>query len=103
MKKLVSQKLFIVSVAVALISGSSPVTATADMEVTVADPPVAAAPVATAAITPAIPASDFSGNTAIPSSVSPSVVQAIPEPGTMLAGFGALTYLLLRTSRRTRA
>lgn len=89
--------------AVALISGASVVTANAAMEVTVSDVPVAAAPAATAAIAPAVPSSDFNGGTAVPTSVSPAVVQPIPEPGTMFAGFGLLTYLLFRTGRRSRA
>ena len=69
------------------------------MEVTVSDAPVAAAPAATAAIAPVVPSSDFNGN----NNVAPNMVMPIPEPGTMFAGFGLLTYLLFRTGRRSRA
>jgi|GEM_PF-6673520 len=79
------------------------VTANAAMDVTVSDVPVAAAPAPAPTPAPVVSASDFSGVNVTPSVVGghPSVV--IPEPGTMFAGFGLLTYLLFRTGRRSRA
>ena len=102
MKKFVSEKLIVASLAVALISGAATVTANAALDVTVSDAPVAAAPVESTAPVE-VPASDFSAPSAVPSVVIiPNRVTA-PEPGTMFAGFGLLTYVLFRTSRRSRA
>jgi hypothetical protein len=104
MKNIVSKKLMVLSVSVALISAASVVTANAALEVPASDISVAA----TAAPSPApeAPASDFVGTTTPSSGYVANVVRSpvvIPEPGTMFAGFGLLTYMLFRSGRRSRA
>lgn len=100
MKNIISKKLLGVSLAVALVSGASIVTANAAIDLGVSIP-VAAAPAESAP--PVVPASDFTAT----GSFSPKVVMnptvVIPEPGTMFVGFAVLTYLLFSTGRRSRA
>jgi len=101
MKKIVSKKLIAVSLAVALISGASIVTANAALDISASDVSAAAAPAESAC--PVAPASDFTGTGGSAPSVVISPTRVIPEPGTMYAGFAVLAYLVLRTGRRARA
>ncbi len=101
MKKIVSKKLIAVSLAVALISGASVVTANAAMDISAGDITIAAT--SAASCTPVAPATDFVATGSFTPKVVINPSQVIPEPGTMFAGFSVLAYLVLRTGRRSRA
>ena len=102
MRNIALKKFVAASIVIAVVCTASTFTAKAAMEVTESD----TAPAEMAPAAPAVPASDFNGSTA--SAVSTAVVVnpqqvVIPEPGTMFAGLGVLTYLLLKPARRSRA
>ena len=97
MKNIVVKKFVSAWIIAAVICAASSFTAKAALEVTVSD-----APVSTVESTPAVPASDFNGTSATPAVVKSNPAVVIPEPGTMFAGLGVLTYFLLKPARRSR-
>jgi hypothetical protein len=94
MKIVAPSKLVIVSMAAVCISVLSALSASAAIDISASDT------VATAAEpTPVVPPSDFYAVT-----VAPSVIRGntpVPEPGTMFAGIGVLTYLIFKSGRRS--
>ena len=99
MRNIVLKKFVAASIVAAIVCTASTFTAKAAMEVTASDAPAAD----TAPAAPAVPASDFNGTSAAPASVVSNPAVVVPEPGTMFAGLGVLTYLLLKSGRRSRA
>jgi hypothetical protein len=103
MRNIALKKFVVASIVTAVVCVASTFTAKAALEPIVNE----AAQVDTAPATPAAPASDFS-STSTSASAAPAVVVSnpavvVPEPGTMFAGLGVLTYFLLKSGRRTRA
>jgi hypothetical protein len=96
MRNIAFKKFVASSIVVAAVCTASTFTAKAAIEVTESE----AAAVETA---PAVPASDFNATSAAPAAVVRTTSVAVPEPGTMFAGLGVLTYFLLKSGRRSRA
>ena len=99
MRNIALKKFVASSIVVAAVCAASTFTAKAALELTVSE----AAPAETAPVAPAVPASDFNGTSAAPAAVVSNPGVAVPEPGTMFAGLGVLTYFLLKSGRRSRA
>jgi hypothetical protein len=98
MRNIVVKKFVAASIVAAVVCTASTFTAKAAMELTVSD----TAPVETAPVAPAVPASDFNGTSTAPAAVVSNPAVVVPEPGTMFAGLGVLTYFLLKSGRRSR-
>jgi hypothetical protein len=99
MRNIALKKFVTASLVAAFVCTASTFTAKAAIELTVSD----TAPAETAPAAPAAPASDFNGTSAAPAAVVSNPAVVVPEPGTMFAGLGVLTYFLLKTGRRSRA
>jgi hypothetical protein len=94
MMNIVLKRIILSSIAAVTVCAASTFTAHAAVDVTVSDAPAAEA---------AVPASDFSETSVSPDVVVSSPFVVMPEPGTLLAGLGILTYLLLKPGRRSRS
>ena len=99
MRNIVLKKFVAASIVAAVVCTASTFSAKAAMELTVSD----TAPAETAPVAPVVPASDFNGTSAAPAAVVSNPAVVVPEPGTMFAGLGVLTYFLLKSGRRSRA
>jgi hypothetical protein len=99
MRNIVVKKFVAASIIAAVVCTASTFTAKAALDLTVSD----TAPAETAPVAPAVPASDFNGTSAAPAAVVSNPAVVVPEPGTMFAGLGVLTYFLLKSGRRSRA
>jgi hypothetical protein len=99
MRNTVFKKFVVASIVTAVVCVASTFTAKAALELTVSE----TAPAETVPAAPAVPASDFNSTSAAPAAVVSNPSVAVPEPGTMFAGLGVLTYFLLKSGRRSRA
>jgi hypothetical protein len=99
MRNIAFKKFVVASIVTAVVCAASTFTAKAALELTASE----TAPAETAPGAPAVPASDFNSTSAVPAAVVSNPSVAVPEPGTMFAGLGVLTYFLLKSGRRSRA
>jgi hypothetical protein len=99
MRNIAFKKFVVVSIVTAVVCAASTFTAKAALDLTVSE----TAQVESTPVTPAVPASDFNATSAVPAAVVRNPSVAVPEPGTMFAGLGVLTYFLLKSGRRSRA
>lgn len=100
MKKVVLKNFVAASIVACSVFTLSTFSAKAAIEVTESDAP----PVEATQAAPAVPASDFNGTSSAPAEVKVNPERVVvPEPGTIFAGLGVLTYLLLKSGRRSRA
>ena len=93
MKNIVLKRIILASIAGVAVCAASTFSAQAAMDVTISDAPTAEA---------VVPASDFSGTGVSTDEVVSRPFVVMPEPGTMLAGLGILTYLLIKPGRQSR-
>lgn len=93
MKNIVVKRIILASIAAAAVYAASTFSAKAALDVTVSDAPAAE---------PVVPASDFNETSVSTDAVVSRPFVVMPEPGTMLAGLGILTYLLLKPGRRSQ-